>query len=192
MGGRVRAADMMPRVITLFFVSLMISAFTFGGGYAMIPIFQNEYSIKRKWITENDIIDIFALAQSMPGVLAVNSSLLIGYKAAGFFGAAAAALGIVLPSLAVMSLIAVFYAEFAANTYISGALCGMSAAVAALMLSAVLSLRKQSIDGAAGVTFAVSTLAVCLLFPNVSAVWLILAGGVIGTAMFIFKRKDTK
>jgi len=178
------------RLIKIFFISLKIGAFTFGGGYAMIPVFQNEYSVKRNWISEKDIADIFALAQSLPGVLAVNSSMLIGFKSARLLGAFAAVLGIVLPSLAAMSFVALFYTSFAANTYVVGALRGMSAAVAALMLSAVFNLRKQAVSGAMGLMLAASTLAVCFLLPNLSAIWLILAGGIVGLALMSFPKKE--
>jgi len=171
---------MMTRVLKIFFISLKIGAFTFGGGYAMIPVFQNEYSIKRNWISIDDIADLFALAQSLPGVLAINSSMLIGFKVAGLIGSFFAVLGMILPSFVTMSLIAVSYTQFADNAYILGALRGMSAAVVALMLSAVLSLRKQAVNNIMGLVMAIATLVVCFLFPSFNAIWLILSGGIVG------------
>jgi len=177
------------RVLKIFLISLKIGAFTFGGGYAMIPVFQNEYSEKRNWINSKDITDIFALAQSLPGVLAVNSSMLIGFKTAGFMGAFSAALGIILPSLIAMGVVAALFSSIAENSYIIGALRGLSAAVAALMLSAVLNLRKNSINDAMGIIMVVATLAICFIFPNLNAIWLILLGGLTGLAFMAFQRK---
>ena len=147
---------------------------------------------KQKLIDENEITDLFALAQSLPGVLAVNSSMLIGYKVTGLAGAFAAALGIILPSLAAMCAVALLYTNFIDNAYVAGALRGMSAAVVALLLTTVLNLRKRAVgEGFIGWIMAGVTLAVCILFPSLNFIWLIISGAIIGLIiMSIQKRRD--
>jgi len=181
---------MLKLFFKIFLISLKISALTFGGGYAMIPVFQNEYAIKRNWINNNDIADIFALAQSLPGVLAVNSAMLLGFKVMGLAGAFAAAFGVILPSITAICFIAIIYTSFVDNSNVAGALRGMSIAVVALMLSAVLNLRKQSVHNAMGLVMAAATLAVCFLFPNFNAIWIILIGGTIGLLFMIFTKGE--
>ncbi len=90
----------------LFSTFFKIGAFTFGGGYAMIPLIQREIAEKRKWITEDDILDIIAIAESTPGPIAVNSATFVGYKVAGFWGAFVSTLGVVLPSFVIITVIA--------------------------------------------------------------------------------------
>lgn len=167
-------------LLRIFWVTLKIGAFTFGGGYAMIPLMQDEFVDKYHWIEEKDIVDVFAVAQSLPGVIAVNSSLLIGYKIAGLLGGLIAVLGVILPSLIILSVITLFYNAFITNPFVIGALRGISAAVVALMLSAVLRLRKQSLPDAKTWLLACAALALSLFFSQISAAYIILGGGVAG------------
>ena len=102
----------------IFLVTLRIGAFTFGGGYAMIPLMQNEFVDKNKWIDENEIVDVFAVAPSIPGVLAVNACVLIGNKIAGLAGGLVAAFGCILPPFLIMSVIQRIYLSFFSNAIV--------------------------------------------------------------------------
>ena len=95
-------AEKRSRALTLFLTFFKIGAFTFGGGYAMLPLIQREIVEKRKWITNDDILEVVAIAESTPGPIAVNSATFVGYRTGGFSGALLATLGVVLPSFAVI------------------------------------------------------------------------------------------
>jgi chromate transporter len=167
----------------IFFISLRVGAFSFGGGLAMMPFLQNEYVYKRGWIEEGEIADTYALAQSLPGVIAINAAMLIAHRIVGIKGALAAVFGMLLPSFTLMCLVALFYDSFISSPYVAGAIRAVSAAVAALVLSAAINLRKQLVRDYITLTFALSTVVVCFVFPNLSAVWLIFGGGVLGFAL---------
>src|SRR5690554_1685295 len=109
------------KILKLFTVFFRIGAFTFGGGYAMIPYIEREIVEKNHWIEREEIIDIFAVVQSVPGVIAVNSSTFVGYRVAGWAGAVAATLGVVLPSYIIISIIALFLYNFKDYPYVNEA-----------------------------------------------------------------------
>jgi len=173
----------MNKFFKIFIVTFKIGAFTFGGGYAMIPLMQAEFVDRYHWIEETDIVDVFAVAQSLPGVIAVNSCILIGNKIAGVAGGFFAALGCVLPSFLILSAITRVYEAFITDAYVLGALRGISAAVVALMLSAVFKLSKQSLKGAASLAIAACALAISLVFPSVNAVFIIAGSAILGLAL---------
>ncbi len=135
-------------LITLFLTFFKIGAFTFGGGYAMIPLIQKEVADDRHWITGEDILDIVAIAESTPGPLAINTATFVGYKICGFFGAAAATLGVVLPSFVIISIIALVLRQFEQIQAIQFAFTGIRAGVLALMCKALYSMYRQSRKGA--------------------------------------------
>jgi len=164
---------------TLFWVVLRIGAFTFGGGYAMIPLMQREYVEKRGWVDENDIVDIFAVSQSVPGVIAVNSSILIGYRLAKLPGAMVAALAITLPSLVILAVISFFYQAFMANIWIARAFAGIRAGVVALMVQAVMKLGKPAVKDYWNWIFAGVAFLLAVIF-DVHAILLIIGGGILG------------
>ncbi len=176
----------------LFNVFFRIGAFTFGGGYAMIPLIQREISEKNGWIEDEDVLDIFAIVQSVPGVIAINSSIFIGYRVAGFIGALAATLGVALPSLIIISVIALFFYSFRDLDYIHEAFIGIRAGVTALIIFAVIKLGKPSVKKAFGWSLAVSSfIAVALLGLN--AILVLLSAAIIGFVVnFLFKEYHQK
>lgn len=133
----------MNKTLKMFLSFLKIGAFTFGGGYAMIPIMQEEMVNKNKWIDENEFMDILVVAQSFPGAMAVNTSIFIGYKISGKKGAVAALLGTILPSFAIILFIASFFMQFRDNHIVSLVFKGIGAAVPVMVLSAITSLSKS-------------------------------------------------
>src|SRR5665647_683352 len=139
--------SVIKKSLKLFIVFLKIGAFTFGGGYAMIPFIEKEIVEKNEWIKSEDIVDIFAIIQSVPGVIAVNSSTFVGYRVAGIAGALAATLGVILPSFVVISVIALFLYDFKNYPYVTEAFNGIRAGVTALMVSVVIKLGKSSVKG---------------------------------------------
>mgnify|MGYP000981831849 CR=1 FL=1 len=133
----------MGKKLELFTSFFKIGTFTFGGGYAMVPLIQNEVIEKKKWINEDEMLDIIAIAESTPGPIAINSATFIGYKVAGFWGSVCATFGVVLPSLIIISIIALFFEDFLSIKIIDAAFKGIRAGVAVLILNAGLKMYKQ-------------------------------------------------
>src|SRR5690554_15295 len=134
----------MSKKSDLFFTFLKIGAFTFGGGYAMVPLIQNEAIEKKKWINEDEMMDIIAIAESTPGPIVINSATFVGYKVAGFWGSFFATLGVVLPSIIIITLIALFFENFLEVTIIAAAFKGIRAGVSVLILNAGIKMFKAS------------------------------------------------
>ncbi len=133
----------MKTLLTLFATFFKIGAFTFGGGYAMIPFIQREVSEKRKWITDDDIFEIIAIAESTPGPIAINSATFVGYKIAGFWGSFFSTLGVVLPSFIIIIAISFALAEFEQLKAVQYAFNGIRAGVLALVVKAWWSMYKK-------------------------------------------------
>ena len=130
-------------VLKLFLTFLKVGAFTFGGGYAMIPIIQKETVERRKWVNNNDILDILAISESTPGPISVNAATYIGFKVAGFWGSFFATLGLAIPSFVIIYIISFFYKTFMSWSIVQAAFKGLSVGVIILLFSAVLKLRKS-------------------------------------------------
>ena len=167
--------------LKLFLKFLKIGAFTFGGGYAMIPLIRREIALREGWIEDKDILDILAVSESTPGPIAVNTATFVGYRVAGPLGAACATVGVVLPSFVVIYAISFVLRQFSELTVVQYAFNGIRAGVLALLLKALLSMYRQSPKGAAA--YAVMAGAFVLTaFCGVDAVLVILASAAIGLA----------
>ena len=171
---------------TLFGVFLKIGAFTFGGGYAMIALLENEFVQKRGWMDQKEFVDMVAIAESTPGPVAVNAATYIGYKMAGTAGAALATLGVCLPSFGIIYLISLGIEQFMEIRAVQSAFKGVQVAVAILILRASVKLiAKLPGSFAARAALIVSTaLALLISFDvlPISTLWLILGGAVFGLA----------
>ncbi len=166
---------------TLFYTFFKIGAFTFGGGYAMIPIFEREFVHDRDWITSEDMLNYVAISQSTPGVIAVNMATFIGYRRRGFWGSLVATLGVIIPSIIVISIIAAFISNFNEYIYVQKALKGINIAVAVILVSAVLNLSKKSIVDVIGFFLALIAFLAVVLF-KVNSIWLIIFALIVGIA----------
>ena len=131
------------KILTLFLTFLKIGAFTFGGGYAMIPLIQREIVFRRGWITEDDVLEITVIAESTPGPIAVNTATFVGYQVAGFFGAAAATVGVVLPSFVIITAISYVLRQFESLAAVKYAFFGIRAGVLALLVTALVSMARK-------------------------------------------------
>ena len=132
--------DKLKTLLSLFWSFFKIGAFTFGGGYAMISLIQREAVEVKKWITEDDILDIIAIAESTPGPIAINSSTFVGYKVMGFWGAFCATLGTVIPSFVVITVISFCLEQFRHLQAVNFAFNGIRVAVVALILKAFITM----------------------------------------------------
>lgn len=182
----------MNRLFTIFRSFFKIGLFTFGGGYAMIPLIEREVIDNRKWIERGEFLDLLTLAQSVPGPISLNTSVFVGYKVRGLRGAAAALLGVVVPSFVIILLIALFFADIRHNPVIDAAFKGMRPAVVALIIGPVISLAR-GMHWSMFVVIAASALAVWGL--GWSPIWILViaaAGGIaweLAVAPKIKKRK---
>ena len=167
------------RLISLFLTFFKIGAFTFGGGYAMIPLIQREVSEKNKWVSEDEILEVIAIAESTPGPIAINSATFIGYKTAGFWGAFMATFGVVLPSFAIILFLSYVLKEFHNIPAVVYAFNGIRAGVMALLVKALWNMYKKCPKGKFSYAiFALSFVASAILDVNVLVV--IIACAVLG------------
>lgn len=127
---------------TLFLSTFTLSAFTFGGGYVIVPLMQKRFVKELEWITEEEMLDLVAIAQSSPGPIAVNASIIIGYRMAGIRGALLSVLGTSLPPLVIITIVSYFYLAFRDNAIVNAVLFGMQAGVAAVIVNVVIDMVK--------------------------------------------------
>lgn len=173
---------------TIFSTFIKIGLFTFGGGYAMIPLIEHEAVERHKWIEARDILDIFAIAESTPGVFAVNAATFVGYKVAGFWGSLLATAGVVLPSLIIISIISLFIVQFQSLEWVGYAFTGIRAGVIALIVGAAVRIGKRGQYRPLTVIMLVLAF-LGASFTDINVVFLILSGALIGIMhQVVFKK----
>lgn len=179
-------------ILRLMLTFLKIGAFTFGGGYAMISLVEKDVVEKKKWLTEKEMIDLLAIAESTPGVIALNTATYVGQKVAGFFGALAASICVMLPSIVIIVLISGIIQQFGDNRYVRWAFLGIRAAVAALIFNAVLKMFKQVEKNVFSyILMAIALVLAALSVFNVIAldvVFILLGAAAVGLIYGIFRR----
>ena len=179
----------MKTLIDLFFTFCRIGGLTFGGGYAMLPIIQKEIVEEKKWATEEEVLDYYAVGQCTPGIIAVNTATFIGYKVHGIIGAIVATLGVVFPSLIIITIIAALLKNFANYSIVQHAFSGIRVVVIALIVSAILKLAKTSIKNSTTLIIAVIAF-ILVAFVNLSPIYIVIAAACIGLILkFIRGRK---
>lgn len=167
--------------IILFFSTLQISAFTFGGGFVIIPMLRSKFVNSLHWIEDEEMLDLIAIAQSTPGAIAVNASVLIGYKIGGIRGALVTALGAVTPPLIILSVISLFYALFRDNKIVNNVLTGMQAGVAAVIIDVVITMAYNVIKDKKLIPVVIMAAAFILTAVfNLNVIYIVIACGVIG------------
>ncbi|MCK9158920.1 MAG: chromate transporter [Bacteroidaceae bacterium] len=177
--------------LKLFCIFFKIGAFTLGGGYAMIPIIENEIVTKKKWISPEDFVDLLAIAQSLPGVLAVNISIFVGYKLKGLRGSIVTTFGVIIPSFTIILAIALFFHNFKDNPIVERIFKGIRPAVVALIAAPVFSLAKSThINRYTAWIPIVCALLIWLL--GFSPIWIIIGAGLGGYLWGRYKGKFIK
>lgn len=181
----------MKELLKMFFAFAKIGAVTFGGGYAMLPILQRDIVKKHGWATEEELMDYFAIGQCTPGIIAVNTATFIGQKQKGFLGALFSTLGVVAPSVLIITIIAAFVTNYADIPAVAHAFAGIRACVCVLILNAVLKLRKGALKDKwtyiiFGVVFALS------LFFDVSSALLVVLAGIFGVVIKRIAKEEEK
>lgn len=169
----------MKELFDLFWTFCKIGALTFGGGYAMLPLIQREIVENKKWSTEKEILDYYAVGQCTPGVIAVNTATFIGYKLKGIIGGIIATLGVVFPSLIIILIIAAFLQNFADLAIVQSAFAGIRVAVVALIITTVVKLLKSSIKDYLCAIVAILAFIISA-FLGLSPVYVVIAAGLTG------------
>ena len=178
----------MKILIELFVTFFKIGLFTFGGGYAMIPLLQAELVTKKHWTDDKELMDYYCIGQSTPGIISVNVATFIGYKMKRVIGAIVATLGIIMPSLIIIMALAHILSLYMHNEYVASAFAGVRIVVVALIAEAVFKLWKTAIIGKFGLSVFGLALASLLVF-NIPPILLVLAAGVLGLALYWRSRK---
>lgn len=177
----------MKKYLNLFWTMFKIGLFTFGGGYAMIALLENEFVENKKWLEKDEFLDVVAIAESTPGPIAINMATYIGYKKLRFFGSACATLGVVLPSFIIIYTISLFLDAFLSFTLVANAFRGIQVCVIYLIFSAGVKMLKQIKKTAFSITV-VSLVLLCMVVLSLfavkfSTVFYILICGVLGLAV---------
>ncbi|MBE5798704.1 MAG: chromate transporter [Clostridiales bacterium] len=174
----------------LFISMFTISAFTFGGGFVIISLMKKKFVDEYGWLSEQEMLDYTALAQSCPGAIAVNAAILAGWRVAGPLGMLCAVAGTVLPPLIILSIISAFYSAFASNPYVAMALGGMQAGVAAVIVDVVLNMGKNVLAQKSWLKNGIMLAAfIAVYFLKVSVSTVILCAALIGIAQQLFSRR---
>jgi len=173
----------------LFLTYFRVGAVTFGGGYAMIPILEREVVKKKNWVTEEELLDYYAISQCTPGVIAVNAATFVGYKTKGVIGAILATLGVVTPSIIIITIIANMLSVFSNNKYVESAFKGISIAVCALVFTTVVGLIKKNVKNIFSVLLAVFAF-VAIGFLDISPIVVVLT--VLAASLIRFKIIEKK
>ena len=181
----------MHKNLELFKSFLKIGAFTFGGGYAMIPLLEQEIVEKHKWINEEDIVDIIAISESTPGVIAINFATYIGYKVNGFWGSLIATIGVALPSFLIILLVSMFLNAFQGNPYIQNFLMGIKVGVVVLLFKAIVKLSKVCKNDTFSIILSACAFIVAILF-DLPVIVMLLIGAMIGIIHGLINKKKVK
>ena len=175
--------------LSLFLTMLKIGLFTFGGGYAMIALLENEFVAKKKWLEKDEFLDVAAIAESTPGPIAINAATYIGYKNAGIIGSIIATLGICIPSFAIIYAISLFFDAFLSLTLVAYAFKGIQICVVYLILTAGLKMLKQMKKNVFNMIIILVTLVCMVVFSlfavKFSTIFYILISGICGVVVYL-------
>ncbi len=173
----------MSALLQLFISFFKIGAFSFGGGYAMLPLIEKEVIITHKWITSAEYIDILAIAEMTPGPIAINSATFLGYRVYGVLGSVVATLGVVLPSFIVMSIIFISMYRFKNSPYVDWVFKGIRPVVIGLIAAAAVSVGRTSLVDIKGIIIAIA-LFYSVTFKKLNPILAIIIAGIIGVILY--------
>ena len=186
-----RIKEKILKALSLFITFFKIGAFTFGGGYAMIPLIQKEIAENKKWVTDDDILEIIAIAESTPGPIAINSATFVGYRVCGFWGSFFATLGVVLPSFIIILIISAVLGQFGNLKPVRYAFNGIRAGVLALLFKALYTMYKKCPKSA--VSYIVMAFSFLLTaFIDIPVLYVLIGCAVFGLVSSIIIRRRNK
>ena len=170
---------MVKKLLSLFLTFAKIGSITFGGGLTMLPLLTREIVQKKKWSTEEELLDYYAVGQCTPGIIAVNTATFIGYYQAGVLGGIVATLGMITPSIIIITIVATVLQAFMSYPIVASALTGINAIVCALLSHTVITLGRKSLVNVVSVALFIIGLVACFVF-DITPIFLVLFGGIIG------------
>ena len=186
----------MKNLFLLFWEFFKLGLFTFGGGYAMIPQLKDIVITKYHWISDDELLDVIAVAESTPGPIAINLATYIGYKKNKILGSIFATLGVIIPSLVIIFIISLFFKQFMALKYVKYAFVGIKCAVAILIIKAAINMLKSTTKNIFSISCFIVVFVLMILFElfniNFSSIYFIIIGGILGIVIYslIERRKD--
>ena len=187
---------MLKKLLKLFLVYMKIGLFTFGGGYAMIALIEDEIVSKRGWITKEELADIVVIAESTPGPIAINCSTYVGYKIGGFIGSAVATTAVVIPSFAIIFAISLFIEQFLSYDLVKYAFFGINCAVGLIIvrtgIKMIKSFKKTPLSVSCFVISTVGLMIVNFFALNFSPIWFVLAGVIVGLVSCFVPKLERK
>lgn len=175
-------------LLQLFWSFIRVGALTFGGGYAMLPILEAEVVDRRGWIEDEELLNFYAIAQSTPGAIVVNTATFIGFTEAGYGGAIVATLGVITPSIIIITLLSIFMTGLEDNPILAKALHGINIAITALLVSALVRLGKKSVKSIPATVLAIASF-LLVQFVGVSTVIIIIAAAVLGVLFACWRQR---
>lgn len=175
----------MDILLNLFFSFLKIGAFSFGGGYAMLPFIEREVVVNNQWITKSDFLDIIGISQMTPGPVSINTATFVGYKVYGVLGSLVATLGVILVSFGLVLIVSKMLVRFKKNTKIQAALMGMKPVLIALIINAFLSLGKDSYKDVKSIIITI-IIGIMLLSKKIHPIITIIFSAILGIIVYIF------
>ena len=178
----------MGELFDLFKTFFRIGGLTFGGGYAMLPMLEKEVVENKKWATSEELLDYYAVGQTTPGVIAVNTATFVGYKVKGVLGALFATAGVVFPSLVIIMIIATCLQNFAQYEVVQNAFSGIRVVVAVLILNAIIKLWKNSVIDKIGIVVFILTF-ICGAVLNISSIYMVISAAILGI-IITYGRKE--
>jgi chromate transporter len=180
----------MPSLFEIFITFFKIGAFTIGGGYAMLPLVQDEVCTKKNWVTEDEFLDIISIVNSLPGMLATNSSGFIGYRLRGVIGFIVAILGCITPSIAIILILATVFTAVSGNAYVQAFFMGVRPCIVVIMASAVYKLGKKVDFKQTYNLIALIVAFVAIAFFGVTSLYLVILAIIVSLIMFAAKAKN--
>ncbi len=175
----------------LFWSTFSLSAFTIGGGYVIVPLMRKKFVEELKWIDEEEMLNLVAISQSAPGPIAVNTSIMVGYRIAGVFGSIVTILGTVLPPLIIITVIAQFYTAFKENRIINALLLGMRAGVAAVIIDVIITMVKDILKTKNKISIMIMIIAlVAAVVLDINAALIIIISGAFGAFYYNIYKKE--
>ena len=181
----------MRELIELYIAFFRVGGLTFGGGLAMLPMLKHELIEKRNWVTEEEILDYYAIGQCTPGIIAVNTATFVGFKRRGVIGAVFSTLGMISPSVIIITIIAMFMQQIMSNQIVIHALNGIKVVICALLLNTVITLGKKSMTNKTTTAIAVITFALAMFTP-VPTVLIVIFAASFGIIMHKTGRLENK
>ena len=188
-----RELSLPVRLRKLFFSTLYLSTFTFGGGYVIVSLLKKKFVDELHWIDENEMLDLVAIAQSAPGAIAVNGAIVVGFKIAGAAGILVSVLGAVLPPFVILTVVSFFYSAFKENFAVQAMLYGMKAGVSAVIVDVVFDMASGIVKGRDALLIVIMIVSFTAnYFLNVNVVWIILVTAGTGALITVIRNRRGK